>query len=108
MPKLYQLRHAEPLRDVSKIWPFETGWVSEFDDSIRIVHAEFWPSAIPIRENLHPIPDAAQVQSAVLWASEQDANGDFGKFFDPMRENDAGRDVAQREGWILGFIDRHH
>lgn len=106
LPKVHELRHAERYHKCSVIWPFETGWVTDFEDSQRIIHAEFWPGALPLIEPLHPVRDAAQVMSAVRWAAQQDAAGTLRAFFDPLEANDKEREVALREGWILGFVDK--
>ena len=106
LPTVHTLRKATGLSDCSKVWPFETGWVTEFDDTTKIVHAEFWPGTIPFRPWLHGVRDAAQVLSCVAWAAEQDAVGNLGTFFDPLSEKDPERSTALSEGWILGVTEK--
>ncbi len=72
---------------------------------IRIVHAEFWPRAIDVDESLHPVRDASQVLSCVKWAASLDSLGRLGSFFDPIGKDDKERELAMKEGWILGFMD---
>lgn len=106
LPRIHSLRNDASLSEKSVVWPFETGWVTSFSNEISIVHAEFWPGAIPIDESLHPVRDAAQVLSCVAWAASEDASGGLGAFFDPIARNDQDREIATKEGWILGFTDR--
>lgn len=106
LPRVFGLRNLPSFADFSRIWPFETGWVTEFDETVQIIHAEFWPGAIDIDESLHPVRDAAQVKSCAIWAAKHDSAGSLGGFFDPLSESDIDRGLAQREGWILGFVDK--
>jgi len=105
LPRVHSLTHDELLSEHSAVWPFETGWVTSFAKETRVVHAEFWPGAIKIDESLHPVRDASQVMSCVAWAASEDASGRLGAFFDPISENDPERELAMKEGWILGFTD---
>jgi len=105
LPRVLELRLAQEFRECSVIWPFETGWTTGFEDKIKIVHAEFWPGAIPFDASLHSVRDAAQVKSSVIWAAREDASGSLGSYFDPLSESDPDRDIAIQEGWILGFKD---
>lgn len=103
LPKVFELRNDSDLAACSTIWPFETGWCQSFDEKSRIVHAEFWPGLIDVDLNSHPVRDAAQVKSFVTWASSQDFKGQLGAYFDPLSADDPDRELALREGWILGF-----
>ena len=104
LPRVIELRNSPQFADLSAIWPFETGWRQSFDERIRILHAEFWPGAIDVDETCHRVRDAAQVKSFALWAAKHDSNQTLGRFFDPLSEEDEDRNLALREGWILGFI----
>ncbi len=44
--------------------------------------------------------------SCVAWAASEDAAGQLGSFFDPLNTTDPEREIALKEGWILGFVDR--
>lgn len=105
LPRVHSLRNDQELASHSRVWPFETGWVTSFTPEIRIVHAEFWPGAIEVDESLHPVRDASQVLSCVKWAASLDSLGRLGAFFDPIRKDDQERELAMKEGWILGFMD---
>lgn len=104
LPRLAELRQHPSLRDASLVWPFESGWTTRFPETARIVHAEFWPGALPLDPDLHPVRDAAQVISAVLWAAGQDSRNTLGAFFDPLPQDDPRRLTAAIEGWILGCV----
>ncbi len=106
LPRVHSLRHDASLSTQSTVWPFETGWVTSFPAGKRIVHAEFWPGAISVDESLHPVRDASQVMSCVAWAASEDALGRLGLFFDPLGRADPEREIAKKEGWILGFTDK--
>lgn len=106
LPRVHSLRHDQALASRSAVWPFETGWATSFLDENQIVHAEFWPGAVPVDDTLHSVRDACQVMSCVAWAASEDAAGRLGSFFDPLKTTDPERETALKEGWILGFVDR--
>ena len=67
IPRLYQLRHADALKAVSAVWPFETGWATTDEgwlpEATRIVHAEIYPSVrVPLQDD---IKDRGQVRA--MW-----------------------------------------
>jgi hypothetical protein len=107
IPRLAALRDDPALRDVSAVWPFETGFACP--TTPQVVHAEIWPGLLRAAENrglLQPdsIPDRAQVQAMVQWAvREQDANRLEEWFTAPpdLPAADHAATVAE-EGWILG------
>jgi hypothetical protein len=111
IPYLCRLRDHEKLRDVSRIWPFET---TEGDvegrrsAGARIIHAEIYPSllSLPKRDG---IPDREQVREYVRWLQRRQEGGDLtGLLRRPWGEDAAvhGR-VVRQEGWVLGCVYGH-
>jgi precorrin-8X/cobalt-precorrin-8 methylmutase len=104
MPQLHTLRYDQELCHHSIVWPFETEhWKIPLELRPLIVHAEFWPTAIPINKAFHPVKDAAQVMSFVAWAAKGDSDGSLMSYFNPLAPEDPDRELARKEGWILGF-----
>jgi hypothetical protein len=94
LPRLLSLREDPELREVSRIWPQETGF-EEPGGRPLVVHAEIWPTAIGFDPSLHPIRDAAQVLSAVRWMMA----GEVKRSLRPPAS--AELRIARREGWVL-------
>jgi hypothetical protein len=94
LPRLLSLREDRKLREVSRIWPQETGFEVPRGRPL-VVHAEIWPTAIGFDPALHPIRDAAQVLSAARWMM----GGELERSFRAPPSVDLR--VARREGWVL-------
>lgn len=94
IPRVASLRDDGALVDVSRVWPFETGFTLP---SARVVHVEIWPGLAPVAH--HEVRDAGQVMGVVTRWSELDAAGALAPLFAPARP--AAVAVAE-EGWILG------
>jgi len=94
LPRLLALREDPELRNVSRLWPQETGFGVPRGRPL-VVHAEIWPTAIGFDPGLHPIRDAAQVLSAVRFL--------MGRKLDRCFHAPGSVDlrVARREGWVL-------
>lgn len=102
IPVLHRLRHNEVLRDYSRVWPFETGWMFAMQDGPCVLHAEIWPGAIPTDLTLHNVKDAAQVISYVRWAAVHDVQGTLAARFNPFASGAIAVPPIRRiEGWIL-------
>ncbi len=66
LPHLMALRNDEVLAPVSRVWPFETGLValpSRANRDYLIVHAEIYPSLLPIQQTAGEVKDALQVRT---------------------------------------------
>lgn len=107
IPHLAALRDDPALRNVSAIWPFETGFTCPA--APQVVHAEIWPGllrAASNREVLQPdsIMDRAQVRAMVAWVvREQEAGRLAGWFAAPNDLSPEEQAAAMaEEGWILG------
>jgi hypothetical protein len=81
-------------------WPFD-GWKIP---SGRSVVAEVYPSLWMRRFARHGRDGDQQAAFAVsAWMQRADRGGSLEKFFSPPLE-DAERELAQVEGWILGVV----
>jgi precorrin-8X/cobalt-precorrin-8 methylmutase len=107
IPRVRFLRDDPELRQVTKIWPFETGFAAP-EPETRIVIAEIYPSLI-VPAPLQGFPkDAAQVTSIARHFAELDDNELLAFQF----AADAGLSAAERraaereEGWVLGLKER--
>ncbi|MCU1361676.1 MAG: Molybdopterin biosynthesis protein MoeA [Ilumatobacteraceae bacterium] len=104
IPVVWALRSHEQLMARSTVWPFETGLCVDptggHDD--MIVHAEIWPSAIPLDRSRHPVKDAAQVIGLCEHLARLDALGQLSPQFAPELDGETAHAVVAEEGWILG------
>jgi hypothetical protein len=107
IPAVCQLRDTPKLRSISKVWPFETGFVPNPTPSNGpfVLHAEIWPGVV--KGKLDPglkVPDQAQVRAMVEWLHELDTSNNLAPLFDKpssLREDDLPR-CLEHEGWIFG------
>jgi precorrin-8X/cobalt-precorrin-8 methylmutase len=112
IPYICGLRFDGDLNDVSRVWPFETG----FNESPSpekgpfVLHAEIWPGVVRtetdqlIDADPSLIRDQAQVRAMCDWAVREDDQGTLGRFFArPVRLADREVESCIREeGWVLG------
>ena len=104
IPYLYKLRFDEQLEIDSCVWPFETGMNTPADDR-RIVHAEIYPSVIPIDTEPGGIRDKTQVRELALRFHKLDEEGRLVDYFTgPNLTKDQYNQVKNHEGWILGVM----
>jgi len=100
IPVVRALRDDPRWAERARIWPFETGL--GLPDDTRIVFAEVWPSWWPVRPELGPPKDQAQVRTVADLFAEADQAGELaGWFAPPVAEPDRER-VAAEEAWTLG------
>ena len=112
IPRVNSLRHHNELKNISKVWPFETGFspTPSPESGPFILHAEIWPGVVEhdvrkmTTENTDLIRDQAQVRAMCKWAAELDQNGTLGTYFDVPASLDSTtiEQCIQEEGWILG------
>jgi precorrin-8X/cobalt-precorrin-8 methylmutase len=93
IPYVAKLRDDVARAEISRVWPFETGW--SVPDA-RIVHVEIWPGLVPPAR--HAVRDAGQVAGVVGHWQGLDEAGQLERLFDPAGAEEAGLE----EGWILG------
>lgn len=104
IPVLWSLRWHEDLAHRSVVWPFETGLTNDpaAGRADMIVHAEIWPSSIPVDLTRHAVKDAAQVIGLCQHLARVDASGDLADQFAPDLDAQTAQAVVDEEGWILG------
>ena len=102
IPVLRRLRDHPQLREVSQVWPFETGGGAA--GAREIVHAEIYPSLLP-RSQHDSIPDREQVRGYVAWLQKRQGAGELARLLDRPWGSDPGvqRRVTEHEGWVLGL-----
>jgi hypothetical protein len=88
----------------SVVWPFETGLTTDPTGGRAdiIVHAEIWPSAIPVDLTRHAVKDAAQVIGLCEHLATLDAMDELAVQFAPELDAQTARMVVDEEGWIVG------
>ena len=107
IPVVSALRDDPSFGNVSRVWPFETGF--NLPQMPRgkpfILHAEIWPRVVEhLLDPAIPIRDQAQVRAMVNWLAKLDTS----KELQPLFERPAGIPDASlatcinEEGWILG------
>ncbi|MBC7541172.1 MAG: cobalamin biosynthesis protein CbiG, partial [Candidatus Sericytochromatia bacterium] len=106
IPMLAALREDPGLAPVSRVWPFETGFMTSppAPNGPSLIHAEIWPGAVTVDESLHPIKDAAQVTSLLQYLAARDDGQTLAALFAPpigLSEAAIGQCIDE-EGWILG------
>lgn len=105
IPRVYRLAIEDPeLANVSDIWPFTT----HFDQKVRrgpcVLHAEIYPSMLPINRS-DAIPDRAQVKALVNYLRNASTAGELPYLLsapDRLSRREV-RQVIRHEGWVLGI-----
>lgn len=106
IPYLYKLRFLEEqLRDISLVWPFETGFSTDplGANGAQIVYAEIWPSLVD-RPKKDEIPDREQVRCYLDWLRAMQAENCLKDLFDvpDLLSKKEVKMCINEEGWILG------
>lgn len=113
IPRVRSLRHDPALAEVSRVWPFETGFRARPlpPSGPAVLHVEIWPGILAPRllaaeqERAGGIRDRAQVRLMCRWAAEHDAAGTLGAYLAPAGLAEPVRRAAvAEEGWILGRV----
>lgn len=107
IPVVRRLRDDPLLRSVSRVWPFETGFLSHPTPTAGpyVLHGEIWPGIV--HDALDPslaIRDQAQVRAVVHWLKDLDTQGQLGACF-AFPDNLSPEVIwacVEEEGWILG------
>jgi hypothetical protein len=112
IPRVCGLRRDTDFINVSRVWPFETGFNERPspDKGAWVLHAEIWPGLVNaevsrlMEVNSSLIRDQAQVRALCQWAAREDSQGTFGRFFTrPAGLTDEETDICiKEEGWVLG------
>src|SRR5712692_6016490 len=112
IPHLTALRNDEVLSPVSRVWPFETGLgalPSRPKRDYLIVHAEIYPSLLPIHPAAGEVKDAVQVRTMAAHFAALDDAGELSTLFaGPAYLTPEDRETIEREeGWTLGVLSGH-
>ena len=112
IPRVHFLRHHPELSQISKVWPFETGFTPSPlpNKGPFILHTEIWPGIVhdEVKQiqsaNRNVIRDQAQVYAMCQWARNFDGRGELGSLFEKPDglEVKEERVCIEEEGWILG------
>jgi hypothetical protein len=104
IPRLHALRFDPALAPVTRVWPFETGFVPltrQRLDRVGVLITEIYPSLIPVPDG-PAVKDARQVEAMARFLLQRDRAGDLGALF-AAPVSGAERTVIEREeGWIFG------
>ncbi|MBO0815803.1 MAG: hypothetical protein J2P30_11780 [Actinobacteria bacterium] len=118
IPVVSGLRSDPGLREVSAVWPFETGCARSpgAAGGPCVLFAEVWPGIVRLqpaaagwapagRGQSEMIKDEAQVRFVVRWLRSADGSGSLReRLVAPQRLPVSARhDVLTEEGWILGL-----
>lgn len=109
IPYVAALRNDAVLSPVSRVWPFETGLgalPSRPKRDYLIVHAEIYPSLLPIQPAAGEVKDAVQVRTmAAHFAALDDAGQLSTLFAGPAYLTPEDRETVEtEEGWTLGVL----
>jgi hypothetical protein len=108
LPYVHALRTDPVLAGVSRVWPFETGLrplhKADLAD-IHILHAEVYPSLVPISPDPGEIKDRCQVMALAEHLGTLDDEDRLGLLFGGRRSltHKERQVVEAEEGWILGI-----
>ena len=107
IPRVRALRDHEKLRDISRVWPFETaeGEVGAGSAGAMIVHAEMYPSLLTVPRRKGQILDREQVKACVARWQDEQREGSLATLFHRPWGDDPKihKRVVNHEGWILGM-----
>ena len=100
IPYVRRLRDHRALRQVSRVWPFESSGAD-----VNILHAEIYPSLLPLPK-LDAIPDREQVNGYVDWLQRMQMAGTLPGLLRQPEKLDAAlrHSVTEEEGWVLGIL----
>ncbi len=105
LPVVSRLRSDPRWRQVSAVWPFETGLMSPSPE-VHFAFAEIYPSVWCKSAPDGVIKDAAQVSAVVSELAALDRTGRLAELFKGPRHPSAAmaRAITTEEAWILGVI----
>lgn len=107
LPYVHALITDTELGKVSKVWPFETGLKELIEQELKgvhIVHAEIFPSLVPVSPKKGEVKDELQVMALAHHFADLDYHHQLSYLFSGKRSltDDERQIVEQEEGWILG------
>ena len=110
IPAVRLLRRDRRLKDLCRVWPFETGLVPLDEAATRrhpVVLAEIYPSLVTPLAKGEVVKDALQVQAIAGFFAHRDDSGALAAMFAgaPDLSHEERAAVEREEGWVLG-VDR--
>lgn len=105
IPRVFDLCFLRPeLREHSYVWPFETAFAAELPQGACIVHAEIYPSMLPLTGK-DKITDRAQVKTYVKWLQAEQQSDELESVLSGPGNlsNKQRKQVIRHEGWVLGI-----
>ncbi|MFT5998950.1 MAG: hypothetical protein ACI81P_001406 [Neolewinella sp.] len=87
----------------SRVWPFETKFAKNLPKGPTVIHAEIYPSLLPL-SGKDKIVDRAQVRAYVKWLQSEQASGKLVNWLagpEGLTKEERKR-VLRHEGWVLG------
>lgn len=105
IPRLYQFCSREEKKNKNRhtVWPFETDFDRKVPTGPCVLHAEIYPSMIPLKKK-DKIIDRAQVKAYVNWLQEEQRHGRLKDWLagpEDLSKKQRKR-VLRHEGWVLG------
>jgi hypothetical protein len=104
IPRVHALRTDAALRDVTRVWPFETGFQpltrQRLGDTAVLI-TEIYPSLIPVPDG-SAVKDARQVDAMARFLKARDRDGGLGALFAAPCSAAQRRTIEREEGWIFG------
>jgi len=105
LPRLHQLCFGgeKKKRSLHVVWPFETGFDREIPAGACVLHAEIYPSMIPLKKK-DKITDRAQVKAYVKWLQEEQDKDRLNDWLAGPKDlsKKQRKRVLRHEGWVLG------
>ncbi|WP_020567453.1 hypothetical protein [Neolewinella persica] len=104
IPRVHELCFGDnELATNSYVWPFETKFAKKLPEGAVVVHAEIYPSMLPLTGK-DKITDRAQVRTYVKWLQSEQASGSLADWLSGPAglTKQQRKRVLRHEGWVLG------
>ena len=104
IPRVHELCFDNPkLSEDSYVWPFETKFAANLPKGPVVIHAEIYPSLLPLTGK-DKIVDRAQVRAYVKWLQSEQVSGKLANWLaGPKKLTKQQRKLVLRhEGWVFG------
>ncbi|MFK8163315.1 MAG: hypothetical protein AB8H12_12710 [Lewinella sp.] len=104
IPRVHELCFGDTkLASNSYVWPFETKFAKQLPEGPVVVHAEIYPSLVPLTGK-DSITDRAQVRAYVKWLQSEQVSGNLVGWLEGPEglTKQQRKRVLRHEGWVLG------
>lgn len=104
IPRVFELCFGnKKLRKASYVWPFETKFAKQLPEGPVVIHAEIYPSLLPL-SGKDKIADQAQVKTYVRWLQSEQTAGNLSDWLaaPATLTKQQRKQVLRHEGWVLG------